>query len=124
MLPSSPKPVWRPSPEIVRHAQITRYRDWLAEARDLRFDTYDALWRWSIEDLDGFWRSIWDYFGMESVTPVGEVLADRAMPGADWFPGTRLNYVDRVFRFESPDRPAIVFRTEDGLTGELGYQDL
>ena len=61
--------------------QILRYTDWLAEQRGLRFDPtthagYDALWRWSVDDLRGFWGSIWDYFDLQSPTPVEAVLAD------------------------------------------------
>ena len=62
------------------------------------FDTYGELWQWSVDDIDAFWRSLWDYFGVESSTPVGPVLGRREMPGAEWFPGTRLNYAGEYLR--------------------------
>ncbi len=40
--------------------------DWLAEDRGLSFDSYGELWQWSVDDIDAFWRSLWDYFGVES----------------------------------------------------------
>ena len=49
--------------------QIRRYQDWLQAQHGLRFDDYDALWRWSTTDLDAFWQSIWDYFDIQSPTP-------------------------------------------------------
>ena len=101
--------------------QITRYTRWLAEHRGLHFsadttDGYDALWRWSVGDLRAFWGSIWDYFDLQSPTPFHTVLVDEVMPGARWFPGAQLNYVQQVFRHadaaHAAGQPAIVFQNE------------
>lgn len=78
--------------------QIRLYQDWLRETRGLSFDSYDALWRWSVRDLDTFWQSIWDYFDLQSPTPHTAALADNTMPGARWFPGAQVNYAQQVFR--------------------------
>ena len=67
--------------------QIRRYQDWLRAQRGLSFDSYDALWRWSVGDLRAFWQSIWDYFDLRSPTPFQSVLAEERMPGARWFEG-------------------------------------
>jgi acetoacetyl-CoA synthetase len=58
--------------------------------------------------LEGFWQSIWDYFGVESSAPVERVLGRRSMPGAEWFPGARLNYAGYVLGRERPDATAII----------------
>jgi acetoacetyl-CoA synthetase len=96
--------------------QITRYRQWLQRTRGLQFDSYDALWRWSVGDLNAFWQSIWDYFEIESPTPHRAVLADDRMPGAKWFPGAQVNYARQVFRHagtaDAAGHPAIVFQDE------------
>ena len=78
--------------------QIRLYQQWLAEHRGLRFDDYDALWRWSITDLDGFWQSIWDYFELQSPTPHVSVLSGSRMPDVRWFDGAQCNYVRQVMR--------------------------
>src|SRR6476646_4206418 len=70
---------------------------WLAAERELAFSSYDELWRWSVEDLEGFWSSIWDYFGVLADGEPESVLSDRGMPGARWFEGTRLNYAEHAF---------------------------
>ena len=46
--------------------QIRLYQNWLRDQRGLTFDNYDALWRWSITDMNAFWQSIWDYFDLQS----------------------------------------------------------
>ena len=96
--------------------RLTLFRRWLAAERGLAFDDYEALWRWSVSDLPAFWRAIWDYFDLQSPTPPGDVLAHEAMPGAQWFPGTRLNFATQVFRHagaaHAAGHPAIVYQGE------------
>jgi acetoacetyl-CoA synthetase len=99
--------------------QIRLYQDWLARERGRVFDSYDALWRWSVSELDAFWQSMWDYLGVQSPTPHDAVLAVNRMPGARWFPGAQLNYAQQVFRHVGPAHaaglPAIVAGNEKGL---------
>jgi acetoacetyl-CoA synthetase len=90
--------LYRPGPEVRRNSRIGAYLDWLEAERGLRFHDYAELWQWSVDDLDAFWRSIWDYFGVRSTTPVGPVLGRREMPGAEWFPGTRINFAGEFLR--------------------------
>jgi len=76
----------------------------------LDFADYDALWQWSVTDLDGFWRSIWDHFEVVAHTPPTATLAERAMPGARWFPGATLNYAENVLRMPgcADDDPVVI----------------
>ena len=105
-------------------AQITRYQRWLRETRGLRFDSYDAMWSWSVNDLEAFWQSIWDYFAIESPVPAARVLSSRAMPGARWFEGAQVNYARQVLRhvdaLDAAGHPAMLFADEALLAaGEL-----
>jgi acetoacetyl-CoA synthetase len=108
--------------------QITLYRRWLQQQRGLSFDSYEALRRWSVTDLNAFWRTIWDYFDLQSATPFDAVLATRKMPGAVWFPGATVNYAHQVFRHVAPAHaaglPAIVSTGEDGVLRELSWPEL
>ncbi len=111
-----------------RVPQIRLYQDWLHRNRGLQFDSYDALWQWSVNDLDGFWQSIWDYFQLQSPTPHRAVLGLDRMPGAQWFPGAQFNYARQVLRHvgaaAAAGFPAIVSRNEKGLQRELGWLEL
>lgn len=108
--------------------QIRLYQNWLRETRGLSFADYDALWRWSTSDLDAFWQSIWDYFDVQSPTPHTAVLAQNTMPGAQWFPGAQVNYVQQVLRHVQPAHaagmPAVISRNEQGLQRELSWPEL
>ncbi|MDQ0086164.1 acetoacetyl-CoA synthetase [Variovorax boronicumulans] len=114
-----------PAPNI---PQIRLYQDWLRETRGLVFDSYDALWRWSVTELDAFWQSIWDYARIESPTPHTAVLAESRMPGARWFPGAQVNYAREVLRHadaaHAAGMPAIVSDNERGEVREMSWPEM
>jgi len=116
--------IYQPGPKVRSNSRIGTYMDWLAAERGLSFDDYTALWQWSVDDIDAFWRSIWDYFGVHSATPVGPVLGRREMPGAEWFPGTRINYAGEYLRAAAgrDDEVAVVgvSQTRDQVTFTFG----
>ncbi|HEX3291686.1 MAG TPA: acetoacetate--CoA ligase [Gaiella sp.] len=93
-----PPILWQPDADRIERSTLTRYARWLADARGIRTSGYDELWRWSTVDIEGFWASIWEFFEIQTSTPPDRVLGSRAMPGAEWFPGARLNYAEHVFR--------------------------
>ncbi|MCM0677101.1 acetoacetate--CoA ligase [Micromonospora phytophila] len=90
--------LWTPPADVRERSRIGSYLRWLREHRGLDFADYDELWRWSVTDLDAFWRSVWDHFAVVAHTPPTATLADRGMPGARWFPGATLNYAENVLR--------------------------
>ena len=108
--------------------QIRLYQDWLRDHRGLSFDTYDALWRWSVADPSAFWQSVWDHDELQSPTPHSAVLADAHMPGAQWFPGAQVNYAQRVLRHvdaaHAAGVPAIVSDNEAGEAREMSWPEL
>ena len=114
-----------PAPNI---PQIRLYQDWLRDTRGLAFDHYDALWRWSVTELDAFWQSIWDYARIESPTPHTAVLAESRMPLARWFPGAQVNYAREVLRHvdaaHAAGMPAIVSDNERGEVRELSWPEM
>jgi acetoacetyl-CoA synthetase len=96
----TPPILWTPPASLLERAEMGRFM------RERGFDSYGELWRWSVDDLDGFWGAIWDRY---DVGERGEtVLASRDMPGAQWFPGTLVNYAEHAFRGKDHDAIAIV----------------
>lgn len=114
--------LWQPSPEHIQHSRLTHYLEWLRRARGLDFVDYHALWQWSVSDLDAFWQSIWDHFQVQSSSPHHAVLDNRTMPGAEWFPGARLNIAEHILRNER-DGDALLHLSENAALQGLHWHD-
>ncbi len=131
-----PKPeiLWEPSPDFIEKSEMARYIDWLNRERERDFhvsdkaidnvEGYKRLWRWSVERLEEFWDTIWDYFGIISHSPYKSVLEERVMPGAKWFTGATLNFAEHAFRNARPGEEAVVYVREDGLRRSLTWDEL
>src|SRR6476620_4242411 len=130
---TEPEILWAPAAEMVERSPLTRYMRWLADERELHFEDYHALWRWSVTEIEEFWRTIWDHFGvmasgqdqreLEDPSP-DVVLEERVMPGASWFPGTELNYAEHIFRGKADDEVALVYASELREFSELRWVEL
>ena len=116
--------LWTPSPERIENALITRYTRWLEQERGLKFANYGELWKWSVTDLEGFWGSLWKYFKIDASQPYERVLGSRKMPGADWFPGARLNFAQHILRNERPGAEALLHLSERLPLAELSWTEL
>jgi acetoacetyl-CoA synthetase len=116
--------LWEPSPSFKERSVIAEYMRWLAQHRGHHFDNYADLWRWSVTDLEAFWSTIVEFFGVEFQHPADRVLADRRMPGARWFEGARINYAQNVFRHASAERPALVYQSETRPLSEMSWAEL
>ncbi|GAB3650881.1 acetoacetate--CoA ligase [Streptomyces sparsus] len=100
-----PEPLWQPGPDRIAGAALTRFHEWAARHHgapapvpgDAAAD-YAALHRWSVDELPAFWEAVAAWFDVRFGTPPTTVLADRAMPGAQWFPGATVNYAEHALR--------------------------
>jgi acetoacetyl-CoA synthetase len=91
---------------------------------DRGFRDYGELWEWSVSEIDAFWASLWTWFEIEASKPYERVLGRRGMPGAEWFPGTELSYVEHVFRGHDDDAVALVHASEVRPLAETSWGEL
>jgi acetoacetyl-CoA synthetase len=103
---------------------MTEFIRWLERERGLSFSGYPELWQWSVDDLEGFWSAIWEFFEVQADGDPSPVLGSREMPGAQWFPGTRLNYAEHVFAGKDDAATAILHASELRELGELTWGEL
>ena len=114
----TPPILWEPSAEVIERANLTAYMRWL----DRGFGSYAELWEWSVTDIEGFWASIWERYGVAG--GYERVLGSREMPGARWFPGAEVSYPEHVFRGKPDDRVAIRHASESRGLAELTWGEL
>ncbi len=124
MSDAAPEKLWEPPAALVERSRLREYMRWLAAERGLEFEGYDELWRWSVDDLEAFWASIWDFFEVQADGGYERVLGKREMPGAEWFAGTSLNYAEHVFAGVDDAEIAIFHASELRQLGELSWGEL
>ncbi|MFZ7127976.1 MAG: acetoacetate--CoA ligase [Desulfobacterales bacterium] len=118
------KLLWQPRPEAVKATQMYRYMKFVNGRFGTGFTDYPALYRWSVERLEDFWASLWDFLDIRASTPWSRVIDDpKKMPGAKWFEGARLNFAENLLRYRD-DRTAIVFKGEGQSVIRMSYADL
>lgn len=122
--PETPALLWSPSPERIARSRLRHYMDWLTRERGLHFSDYDSLWHWSVGELEAFWASLWDYFDIKAYRTYEKVLARRDMPGAQWFTGAKLNFIDQVLRHETDQRPAVLYAAEQAPLRAMSWAEL
>jgi acetoacetyl-CoA synthetase len=125
--PTEPAVLWRPTPESIRATRIAEFAAWVEQRRGISFGDptdYDRLWRWSVEHLDQFWGDLATWTGVLPDVPDDLVLTRREMPGAEWFPGTTINYAEQAFRHAGEEHPALIAVAEDGDPEEISWADL
>nr|MBA2439634.1 acetoacetate--CoA ligase [Thermoleophilaceae bacterium] len=108
----APEVLWEPGAQLIQQATMTGYMRWLAAEKGLQPADYAALWRWSVDELEDFWASLWQFFDVRASQPYEHVLGTRSMPGAQWFPGARLSYAEHIFRDKDDAATAIRHASE------------
>jgi acetoacetyl-CoA synthetase len=117
--------MWRPPADARATSQLGRFLRWLERERGVVLRDYDALFSWSVDDLEGFWAAIWDFFEVRAHTPYERVLSERVMPGARWFEGARLNYAEHAVGTDADtDRVAVLGRSQTRDPVELTFGEL
>ena len=117
--------LWTPPADVGETTQVGRYLGWLRQTRGIDHAGYEDLWQWSVDDLEGFWGSLWDFFGIRAHTPYKRVLGSREMPGAEWFVGSRLNYAEHMLgRDEDTDQVAVLARSQTRDPIDLTFGEL
>jgi acetoacetyl-CoA synthetase len=121
---SAPPVVWRPTPAHEQSSNVGRFLRWLERERGLSFDGYDDLWRWSVDALEDFWGAVWQFYDVSTSAAYFSVLNSRAMPGARWFEGARLNYAEAILTRAPLDRPALITVAEGRPAREISRAEL
>jgi acetoacetyl-CoA synthetase len=117
--------LWTPPADARATTELGRYMDFLRDRHGREFEDYEPLWEWSVNDLEGFWGSLWEFFGIRAHTPHERVLATREMPGAVWFPGATLNYAEHMVGLdEDLGRTAIIGHSQTRARVELTFAEL
>ena len=118
------KILWQPNQQQKQQSNLTNFMQWLKSNKGLSFDNYSELWQWSVDHIDLFWESCWQYFDISSHAPYKSILQGSVMPHYKWFDGATLNYAEHVFRNYTDEQPAIIFQSEKKELEEISWKTL
>ena len=88
-----------------------------------RIKSYDDAYKWSVQNIRDFWKSIWDLSGLIHSKSYDKILSSEKMPGAEWFAGAKLNFAENLLRFRD-DHTAIISSRENKPNVQLTYAEL
>jgi acetoacetyl-CoA synthetase len=108
---SSPAVLWQPPDDAWETSRIGQFLRGVERRRQISFADYEEAWRWSIENLADFWAEVVDFFSIR-LSGSAAVLDNELMPGAKWFAGARLNYVDQALGWPDPEAVAFIARSQ------------
>jgi acetoacetyl-CoA synthetase len=118
------KLLWKPSEERIQGTNMYRFMNFVNTKFNQNFTEYAPLYQWSIDNIPDFWAATWEFVEIKASKPYDQVIDDvKKMPGAKWFPGSRLNFTENLLRFRD-DQTALVFRGEDRVTRKMTYAEL
>lgn len=117
-------PLWNPTEERKRDANITRFIHEINTRHGLNLDSYPELYQWSIEFIPDFWAAVWDFTEIKASQPFERAVEDLTkFPGTIWFPGARLNFAENLLRYRD-DQLAFIFKGETQTSRHMTYAEL
>src|SRR4030042_1688305 len=121
---STKTPLWAPSQDQIKNANMKRYIEFVNRKYGKKFKTFDDLYQWSVDSIPDFWASIWEFAGVIASKKWDRVVDDlKKFPGTTWFPGARLNFAENLLRYRD-DRLAFIFKGETQKYSTMTYREL
>ncbi len=118
------EPLWRPSEDRVKNANMTRFIQDVNRKHGKKFETYSELYRWSVENIPDFWATMWEFGEIRASRGYDAVVEDLTrMPGTKWFRGAQLNFAENLLRHRD-DHLAFIFRGETQRSATMTYGEL
>jgi len=118
------KSLWVSSKEYMKQANITRFISFVNKEHDLEIDSYDELYKWSIENIQDFWTAMWKFGEIKASRGYDSVIDDLSkFPGAKWFVGAKLNFAENLLRYRD-NHLALIFKRENQKSVRMTYGEL
>ena len=119
-----PTLLWDPPADRINRSNMFAFMHAVNRKYNKQFTTYAALYDWSVTHIADFWKTWWHWAGIIASVPYTQVVDDpEKMPGADWFPGARLNFAENLLRHRDT-RTAIIFKGENRPVEHMSHQAL
>ena len=118
------KLLWQPSEDRIKTTNMYRFMNLVNKKFNKDLKEYSSLWEWSVDNLEDFWATTWDFMNIKASQSYDKAIDDPAkMPGAKFFVNSKLNFAENLLQFKN-DNLALIFRGEDLIRRTLTYNQL
>ena len=117
------KPLWIPTAERINNSNLKHFISYLKANSNFQGDSYSDLYNWSVNNIEDFWKSIWEYSGIIHSESYKEVLIRKEIYNSQWFTGSKLNFAQNLLRFND-DNTAIISYRENHPSIRITYKQL
>jgi acetoacetyl-CoA synthetase len=115
--------LWTPSLYRVNNSNIHTFLIFLRDNNILDANSYNQLYEWSINNIEEFWKAIWDYSGIIHSKSYNKVLIDRGIKDSEWFTGAKLNFAQNLLRYDD-EKIALISYRENHPSIKISYKKL
>ncbi|MFN3693999.1 MAG: acetoacetate--CoA ligase, partial [Ignavibacterium sp.] len=115
--------LWTPSKDRIEKSNITKFISYLNDKEIINISDYPQLYEWSINNIEKFWKYIWDYAGIIHSKNYDTVLIDKGIKDSKWFIGAQLNFAENLLRFND-DKSALISYRENYPPVRISYSEL
>ncbi len=117
--------LWTPKEEYVKTTNMYRFMAYVNDSQKLTIKNYKELYDFSINNIELFWKLLWEFEEIIYSKPFDKVCSDLSLfPGCKWFTGCKTNYAQNLLRYKNSDRPAIIFRGEDKVRQVFSFKQV
>ena len=118
------KKLWQPSKVEVENSNIFDFLNIINNKYGLSIDNYSRLHKWSIDNIDLFWKEMWDYSKIIYSNPFDKVVeVKNNIWETNWFINSKLNYAENLLKYRGDD-VAIYFFGENKIKKQITFNQL
>ena len=116
--------LWQLDNKKLRKTNLFLYSKFIEKNFNIKTNCdFNKIWKWSVENKEIFWKSIWDFTNVKGNLGNKIVEGSRIFYKNKFFPKTQLNYAENLL-VKNDLTPAIIFKSENGYKTNLSWKNL
>ena len=117
------KKLWEASEKVKNNSNLFRYEKFLSKKFQYKVSrNYEKLFRWSIQNKEKFWSSIWDFCNVKGQKKEKYSRANSFFKNKFLF-NSKVNFAENILS-KKDNSKAITFISENGFREQISWKEL
>jgi len=118
------KKLWVATSNVKANSNLYNYEKFISKKFNQKFNQeYRKILSWSIENLDNFWSTIWDYCKVKGIKGKEKIQKSNIFYRNIFLPDSKLNFAENLLSKKNNTK-AITFISENGFREERNWKNL